>query len=160
MEVCFFTSGILSSFSLLLRLSGSWILYFPLIEVSKFFFLLFLRRIRCLSGVTHDKISPCPDIPERLEFFLLISISLGFSILVLFSYKLSDEIDLDLFTAFNVSPVSIIWGDLYLSNDLPFSDLLLLDISFFFWMLVISLFYWLCQYLFLQWKEWWLYSPY
>ena len=62
---------------------------------------------------------------------LLISISFGFSILVLFSDKLADGIDLDLFTNFTVYSVSVLLVDLDLPNDLPLSDLLLLDLSIF-----------------------------
>ena len=45
--------------------------------------------------------------------------------------KLVLEIDLDLFTVFTVFSVSVILLDLDLSNDLPFSYLLLLDVSTF-----------------------------
>ena len=62
----------------------------------------------CLSGVTLDKLSPCPDIPERLEFSLRTSISLGFSILILFSDKLAEKIDLELPTYFTVYYVSVL----------------------------------------------------
>ena len=48
----------------------------------------------------------CTDIPERIKLSFLISISLGFSILVLLSDKLADKIDPDLFTDFTVSSVS------------------------------------------------------
>ena len=78
-----------------------------MIKVSGILFLLFFRGIRCISGVTLDTLFPCPDIPERLGLSFLISISLGFYILVLFSDKLADEIDLDLFTYFTVSSVSV-----------------------------------------------------
>ena len=104
----------------------------PLIEVSEVLFLLLLRGIRCSAGVTLDTLYTCPDIPERLELYFLISISLGFSILVLLSDKMSDEIDLDLSTDFTVSYVLVLWVDLDSSNDLPLSDLLLMDLSFFF----------------------------
>ena len=76
--------------------------------MSEVFFLLFLRGIRFLSGVTLDTLSPCPDIPERLELSFLIYISLGFSNLLLLLEKLADEIDLDLFTIFTVSYVSVL----------------------------------------------------
>ena len=76
--------------------------------MSKVFFLLFLQWISCLSGVTLDTLAPCPDIPERLGLSFLMSISLGFSILVILSDKLADEIYLYLFTYFNVSSVSVI----------------------------------------------------
>ena len=104
----FFTSGILSYFALSLGLSGSGIFPFPLIEVSEVLFLLLLRGIRCSAGVTLDTLYTCPDIPERLELYFLISISLGFSILVLLSDKMSDEIDLDLSTDFTVSYVLVL----------------------------------------------------
>ena len=48
---------------------------------------------------------------------------------MLFPDKLADEIELDLFTFFTVSSVSVILVDLDLSNDLPLSDLLLLHVS-------------------------------
>ena len=79
---------------------------------------------------------PCPDIPEILELSLLIYICLGFSILVLLSEKLVDGIDLDLFSFFTVSSISVLLVDLYLSNDLdlsndlPFSDSFLMNLSF------------------------------
>ena len=127
----FSTSGILSSFALLLGLSRFWILSYSLIGVSEFLFIIFLRGLRCLSGVTLDKISPCLNIPKSLELSLLTSLFWGFSILVLFSDNLTDEIDLYLLTDFTVSSVSVIWLDLNLSHDLPLSDLLLMDLSFF-----------------------------
>ena len=102
----FSTSGILSSYALLLGLYGSWTLYFPVIKISQVFFLLFLQGIYCLSGVTLDTLSTCPYIPERLGLYFLISIYLGFSILVFLSDKLADEIDLDLFTVSTVYSVS------------------------------------------------------
>ena len=132
----FSKSGILSYFVFLLGFYGSWILSFPLIEVSEVFFLLFLQGIPCLFGYSLDTLAPCPDIIERLELPLLISISLGCSILVLLSEKLADEIDLYLFSVFNVSSVSVIWVDLDLSNELdlsndpPLSDSFLMDLSF------------------------------
>ena len=49
-----------------------------MIEVSDVFFLLFLQGIRCLSGVTLDKIFPRPDKTETLKLSLQISISVGF----------------------------------------------------------------------------------
>ena len=54
-----------------------------------------------------------------------ISISVGFSILLLLLDKLVLEIDLDLFTVFYVS---VLWVDLDLSNDLTVSFLLLLGV--------------------------------
>ena len=86
---CFFwtdfsTSGIAPSFSLLPGLTGSWIFSFPMIKVSRVFFLFFLIVIWCWSEVTLDTISICPDKTEILKSLLLISISEGFSILVLF----------------------------------------------------------------------------
>ena len=76
--------------------------------MSKVLFILFLQGIRCLSGDSIDTLASCLDIPEILGLSLLISISLGFSILVLLSEKLADEIDLDLFSVFTVSYVSVI----------------------------------------------------
>ena len=67
-------------------------------------YFLFLRS-KCLKFsflyyckeyvVTLDTLSPFTYIPERLGLSFLISISLGFSILVLLSDKLADEIYLD-----------------------------------------------------------------
>ena len=60
----------------------------------------------------------------------------GFSILLLLSEKLADEIDLDLFSVFTEYSVSFLWVDLDLSNDLdlyndiPLSDLLLMGLFF------------------------------
>ena len=92
--------------------------------------------MRCLSGDSLDTIAPCPDIPERLELYFLISIFLGFSILALLSEILADEIDLDLFSVFTVSYVSFLLvyldlsNDLYLFNDIPLSDLFMMGLSF------------------------------
>ena len=61
-----------------------------------------------LSGNLLDTHAPCPDIPERLGLSFLISISFGFSVLVLLSEKLADEIELDLFIVFTVSSVSVL----------------------------------------------------
>ena len=66
---------------------------------------------------------------ERLELSFLISISDGFSIFVLFLDKLADEIDLDLFTIFTVSSVSVLWVNLYLSHYLTLSYLFLMYLS-------------------------------
>ena len=105
--------------------------------MSELFFILFLQGIRCLSGDSLDTLDPCPEIPERLGLYFLIYISLGFSILVLLSEELADEIDLDLFSFFTVRYISVLWLDLDLSNDidssndLPFSDLLLMDLFIF-----------------------------
>ena len=98
----------LSYFVLLLGFPGSRILSFTLIEVSEVFFILFLRGICCLSGVTLDTLSPCTYIPERLELYFITSISLGFSILAILSDKLTDEIDLYLFTDFTVSSILVL----------------------------------------------------
>ena len=76
--------------------------------MSEVFFLLLLQGICCLYSVTLDKLYPCPVILEILDLSFLISISLGFSILVLLSDKLVDEIELDLFTDLAVSSVSVI----------------------------------------------------
>ena len=79
-----------------------------MIEVSEVFFLLFLQAIRRVSGVTLDKFSPCPDRTERIKLSLWISISEGFSILVLLLDKLVLGIVLDLSTVFSVS---VLWVD-------------------------------------------------
>ena len=81
-----------------------------MIEVSGVFFLLFLRVIQRVSGVTLDKLSPCPDKTETLKLSLWISISGGGSILVFLLDKLVLGIFLDLSTLFSVS---FIWVDLY-----------------------------------------------
>ena len=74
----FFKSGILSSFALLLGLTGSWIISFPVIKVSKVFFLLFLQVISCWYEVTLDTLSLCLHKTEMLIPSLFISISDGF----------------------------------------------------------------------------------
>ena len=51
--------------------------------------------------------------------------------MVLFPDKLVLKIDPDLFTLLTVLSVSVLFIDLGLSNDLPLSDLLLLDVSTF-----------------------------
>ena len=117
--------------------SFTWVVYFlntsfSFYRISWSFFPLFLLGIRCLSVFTIDKLFPCPDIPERLELSFLISLSLGFSILVLLSDKLADKIDLYLFTDFTVSSISVLWVYLDSSNDLPLSDVFFMDLSFFF----------------------------
>ena len=71
-------------------------------------------------------------IKTTLSLSLLISISLGFSILRLLKINWLIKIDLYLFTVFNVSLVSVLLLDLYLSNYLSLSYLLLLDLSFLF----------------------------
>ena len=43
---------------------------------------------------------------------------------------MADEIDLDLFSVFTVSSVSVLWEALDLSNDLPLFDLSLMDLYF------------------------------
>ena len=53
--------------TLLLGLAGSWIGCFIMIEVSGILFILFLRWIQIVSGVSLDKISPCPDKLEHLN---------------------------------------------------------------------------------------------
>ena len=58
-----------------------------------------------------------------------ISIYDGLSIMVLLLDKLVLEIDLDFFTVLTLFFVSVILVDLYLSNDLILSDLLLLGAS-------------------------------
>ena len=100
-----------------------------MIKFSEVLFLLFLRVIRCWYGVTLDKLSSCPDKTERLEFSLQTYIYVGFSILVILLDKLVLEIDLALFTVFNVFYVSVflLYPDLY--NNLTLSGLLLLGVS-------------------------------
>ena len=59
---------------------------------------------------------------------MLISISECFYILLLFPGELVLETELDLFTLLTVFSVSVIWVDINLTNDLPLSYLLLLDV--------------------------------
>ena len=89
-----------------------------MIKVSGFFFPLFLRGLQRVSGFTLDEISPCPGKTETLKLSLWISISEGFSILVLLLDKLGLGIYLDSFTVFYVS---VLWVDLDLSIDLTLS---------------------------------------
>ena len=132
----FFSSMITSSFAILLGLSGSWIIYFPLIKVSEVFFLLSLQGIYCLSGDTVNTLATCLDIVERLGLSLLTFIYFSCPILVLLSDKLSDEIDLDLFIVFTMYYLSVLWEALDLSNNLDSSknmylfDSLLIYLSF------------------------------
>ena len=123
---------ILGSFALLLGLSGSRILPSPVVEVFEVFFLLFLLGILCLSSFTLDQLSTCPNTPEIIGLYFIISISLGYSIFLLFIRKMADEIDLDLFTYFNMSSDQFFWVDFDLFNDLPLSDVLLMDFYFLF----------------------------
>ena len=88
-----------------------------MIEVSEVFFILFLRGIRRVYGVTLDKLSPCPDKTEKLIFSLQKSISESFSIMVLLLDKLVLGIYLNLFTMFYVSVLKV---DLDLSIGLTF----------------------------------------
>ena len=125
----FSTIVIVSYFSLFLGLTGSWIDFLIMIKVSGVFFTLLLRGIRCWSGVTLDKLYLFPDKTETLKLSLQISISEGFSILVLLLDKTVIEIDLYLATVFTVFYLSVLWVDLDLSNDLTLSDLLLLGVS-------------------------------
>ena len=83
--LCFISSMILSSFALLLGLSGSWILYFLFIKVHEIFFLLILRGVRSLSGNTVVILAPCLDILDILGLSLLTFINFYFSILALLS---------------------------------------------------------------------------
>ena len=89
----FYTSVKVIYFPLLLGLNGSLICCFIMIGVSGFFFLLLLRGIQRISGVTLDKLSLCRDKTETLKLSPWISISKDFSILVLLLYKLVLEID-------------------------------------------------------------------
>ena len=95
-------------FTLLLVLSGSWIIYFSLIKVSKVFFLLSLQGICCLSGDSVVSLDPGIDILEILGLSLLTSIYFGCSMFVLLWDKLADEIDLALFIYFTVSYISVL----------------------------------------------------
>ena len=74
----FFTSGILSSFELLIGLNGYWIVLPPVIKVSEAFFLLFLRGIHFWSEVTLDKLSLCQVKKEILKLSLLMFVYDGF----------------------------------------------------------------------------------
>ena len=71
-----------------------------MIEESGVFFLLFLRLIRKIYGDTLDKLSLFPDKKEKLKLYLWISISEGFSILVILLDKVVLGIDLDLSNVF------------------------------------------------------------
>ena len=71
-----------------------------MIVVSGVFFILFLRGIQRISGVTLDKLSPFPNKIETLKLSLWISISEGFSILVLLLDKSEFGIEPDLSTVF------------------------------------------------------------
>ena len=70
--------------------------------MTEVFFLLFLRGIRCVSGVTLDKFSTCPDKPETLQLYSQTCIYVCLSIPVLLLDKLVLEIHLDLATMFTV----------------------------------------------------------
>ena len=85
---------IISFFALLLWLSRSWIVSFSLIKLSGIFFLLIFQGIRYLSRDTVIIFDPCQGTLKTLGFSLLSFISFDFSILVLLSDKLTDEIDL------------------------------------------------------------------
>ena len=61
-----------------------------------------------MSGDTVLILAPCLDIIETIGLSLLTFISFDFSILVLLSDKLADEIDLDLFSFFTVSSISVL----------------------------------------------------
>ena len=56
-----------------------------------------------MYGDTVVTLAPGLDILERLGLSLLTFISFGYSMLVLLSYKIADEIDIDLFSFFTVS---------------------------------------------------------
>ena len=79
----FSTSVKLFSFAHFLGLTGSWIGIFVIIQASRVFLILFLQVIRRLSGVSLDKLYPCPDKLETLKLYFWICISEDFSILVL-----------------------------------------------------------------------------
>ena len=74
-----------------------------MIKVSEVFLPLFLRGIQRLSGVTLDKLSPCPDKTETHNFSFQTYIYEGFFILGILLDKLVLGIDLDLLTVFYVS---------------------------------------------------------
>ena len=122
----FFTSVKVISFFLFLGLTGSLIGFFLMIVVSGVFFILLLRGIWRISGAELDKLSPCIYKTETLKLSLWISISEGFSILLLLLDKLVLVIYLYLSTVFSVS---VLWVDLYLSIDLTLSVLLLMVVS-------------------------------
>ena len=61
-----------------------------------------------MSDNSLETLSPFPNMPERLGLSFLISIFFGLFILVPLSEKLADEIELDLFSAFTVSYVSVV----------------------------------------------------
>ena len=130
--LCFFSSILISYFSLLLGLSVSWIISFPFIKAFVFF-LLILRGVRSLSSNTAIILAPGLDIPERLGISLLKFIYFGCSMLILLSDKIADETDLDLFIYFTLSSVSFLWEALDLSNDIPLFDSLLIDSPFLLW---------------------------
>ena len=147
-----FTCLLISTVNLVLRFffindnilfyTFSWVVWylntiFPLIKVSGIFFLLIFPGIRSLSGDTAVILSPALDILERLGLSLLAFIYFGCSMLILLSDKLAYEIDLDVFSVFIMSYVSVILEALYLYNDLglsnyiPLFDSFLIDLSFF-----------------------------
>ena len=79
-----------------------------MIKVFGVFSILFLQRICCLSGVILGTLSLFTFIPEILVLSFIISISLGFYILVLLSDELADKIDFGFLAGFTVSSVSVI----------------------------------------------------
>ena len=98
--------------------------------------------MRYLSVNTVVILAPCTYKLETLGLSLLnLSflhfISFVFYFLLSLSSKLADEIDLVLFSGFNVSSVSVLEEDLDLSNELdllnvtPLFDSLLIDFLFF-----------------------------
>ena len=93
-----------------------------------------------MSGDTVFTLAPGLDILEILELSLIKFIYFGCSVLILLSDKMSDEIDLCLFSFFTVSSVSIILETLDLSNDIPLFYSLPIDLFFYFEMLVVCLF--------------------
>ena len=103
-----FSSVIISSFELLLGLSGSLILSLTFIKVSEIFFPLILLGKRYLSINTVVTLAPGLEILDRLGLSLLTFISFGYSMLIILSDKLADEIDLDLFIYFTVYSVSVL----------------------------------------------------
>ena len=67
MKTIFFTEVTASYFSVFLGLTLSPLGSFLIDEVYGVFFMLFLRGIKILSGVTLAKVSPCPEKTETLK---------------------------------------------------------------------------------------------
>ena len=80
----FYTSVIVPSFTLFQGLTGSWIGSFLITKVSWVLFILFSRLIKKLYSVIPARSSPLSEKPETSLLSLRKSISLSFSILVLY----------------------------------------------------------------------------